>query len=141
MLGIFINLSKAFGTVNNFFSKKNELHGVTGKIYSCCENYLRNRKQCVAINDDENTSFQDFVYGLPQVAILGPLLLILYINDLKKISNALDPKMFADDTNLIISDKIVHILLTKTNLELQKMIQWFKANELSPCLSATVKTA
>ena len=49
--------------------------------------------------------------------------------------------MFADDTNLIISDKIVHALLTKTNLELQKMIQWFKANELSPCLSTTVKTA
>ena len=68
---------------------------------------------------------------MPKGSILGLLLFIVYINDLKNVSYALDPIVFADDVNLVISDKNVNVLLTKTNLELQKMNEWFKEKKLS----------
>ena len=68
---------------------------------------------------------------MPQGSILGPLIFILHINDLKNVSNALDHIISADDTNLFVSDKNVNTLFTKANLELQKMNEWFKANKLS----------
>ena len=63
-------------------------------------------------------------------SILSLLLFILYINDLKKASNTLDPISFADETNLFVSEKTVNTLFTNTSLELQKMNEWFKANKL-----------
>ena len=68
---------------------------------------------------------------MPKGSILGLLLFIVYINDLKNVSYALDPIVFADDVNLVISDKNVNVLLTKTNLELQKINEWFKEKKLS----------
>ena len=68
---------------------------------------------------------------MPKGSILGLLLFIVYINDLKNVSYALDPIVFADDVNLVISDKNVNVLLTKTNLQLQKMNEWFKEKKLS----------
>ena len=58
---------------------------------------------------------------MPQGSILGPFLLILYINDLKTVCSALDPIIFANDTKLFISDKNLNTIFTKANLELQKM--------------------
>lgn len=68
---------------------------------------------------------------MPKGSILGLLLFIVYINDLKNVSYALDPIVFADNVNLVISDKNVNVLLTKTNLELRKMNEWFKEKKLS----------
>ena len=68
---------------------------------------------------------------MPKGSILGLLLFIVYINDLKNVSYALDPIAFADNVNLVISDKNVNVLLTKTNLELQKINEWFKEKKLS----------
>ena len=131
-MGIFADLSKAFDTVSHqILLKKVKLYGVTGNNYSWFENCRINRKQCVVINNGRNTSFQDIICGVLQGYILGPLLFILYINDLKKVSNALDPIVFADNTDLFISDKHNNALFTKANLELQKMSEWFKANKLS----------
>ena len=118
-LGIFVNLSKAFDTENHqILFKKLKLDGVTGNNCSWFENYLSNRKKCVVITDNENTLFQNIICGVPQGTILGPLLFILYINDLKNVSNALDPTVFADDTILFISDKNINTLFIKANLEL-----------------------
>ena len=64
-------------------------------------------------------------------ACLKGLFSVRYINDLKNTSTALDLIVFADDTNLFISDKNVNTLFTKANLELQKMNEWFTANKLS----------
>ena len=57
---------------------------------------------------------------MPQGSILSPLLFILYFNDLKHVSSALDPIAFAGDANLFISDKNIDAVFTKANLELQK---------------------
>ena len=75
----------------------------------------------VAISINENTSFQDIVCGVPQGSIFDPLLFILHINDLRNVSNALDPIIFADHANVFISDKNLNTLFTKANLEMQKI--------------------
>ena len=98
--------------------------------YSWFENYFANRKQCVVINDKEDMSIQDIIYGVPQESALG-LLLFIYLLP-KKISSSLDSIVFTDDTSLFISDKnIINALVTKVNLELQKLNEWFQVNKLS----------
>ena len=69
--------------------------------------------------------------GVPQGSILGPLLFLLYINDLQFASDLLDPIMFADDTNLFYSNKDINTAFLKVNDELQKINEWFISNKLS----------
>ena len=69
--------------------------------------------------------------GVPQGSILGPLLFLLYINDLQFASDLLEPIMFADDTNLFYSNKDINTAFLKVNDELQKINEWFISNKLS----------
>ena len=73
----------------------------------------------------EQTELLDIICGVQQGSILGPLLVILYINDLCFISQFLKPIMFADDTNLFCSNKKIKLLYLKANLELRKISEWF----------------
>ena len=83
-LGLFIDLSKAFDTVNHLILlKKLELYGVTDRNHSWLKNYLLNRKQFIQINEEENTELETITCAAPQDSILGPLLFLLYVNDLK----------------------------------------------------------
>ena len=105
-LGVFIDLSKAFDTVDHsILLKKLELYGVTNRNHSWFKNYLSNRKQFIQINDEEKTELETITCGVPQGSILGPLLFLLYVNDLKNASNLLDTIMYADDTNLFLTHK------------------------------------
>ena len=79
----------------------------------------------------EKTELLDIICGVPQGSILGPLLFILYINDLCFVSQFLKPIMFADDTNLFCSNKEIKPLFLKANLELGKISEWFRVNKLS----------
>ena len=129
-LGVFIDLSKAFDTVDHkILLKKLNLYGINGSNIHWFENYLTNRKQFLTFND-KNTPFANITCGVPQGSILGPLLFLIYVNDLCSASNILDP-MFADDTNLFYSHQNISSLFMTVNNELDKIGEWFKANKLS----------
>ena len=130
--GVFIDLSKAFDTADHcIFLKKLELYGITDRNYGWLKSYLSNWRQFVQINEKEKTSLETINCGVPQGSILGPILFVLYVNDLKNASNLLDPVMFADDTNLFFTHKDIRYLFQIVNQELENISQWFVSNKLS----------
>ena len=132
ILGVFIDLSKAFDTVDHsILLQKLELYGVTDRNLSWFKNYLSNRKQFIQINNEENTELETITCGVPQCSILGPLLFSLYVNDLKNVSNLVDPIMYADDTNFFLTHKDISYLFETANLQLERINQWFISNKLS----------
>ena len=137
-LGIFIDFSKAFDTVDHeIFISKLEYCGIKRRTLKWLTSYLSERKQCISYSDVGKTNMSSIICGIPQGFILGPLLFLIYVNDLHKASSILKPVIFADDTNLFLSNKEIKKLFNDMNVELQKMSIWFKANKLSLNLTNT----
>ena len=125
-------MSKAFDTVDHsILLKKLKLYGITDKNLAWFESYLSNRKQYIQIGENSKTDLKYVTCGVPQGSILGPLLFLVYVNNLPNASHLLDPIMFADDTNLFFNHKDIKHLFTVVSNELVNIKDWLSANKLS----------
>jgi len=129
-IAIFCDLRKAFDTVDHqILLKKLSNLGVRGIELEWFRNYLSNRKQYVYINE-KSSSLLSILIGVPQGSILGPLLFLIYINDLPQC-NSLNNSLFADDTMLLESHEDLPSLVEKINSEFHKIVNYFQFNKLA----------
>ena len=137
VIGIFLDFSKAFDTVDHdILLKKLEIYGVRGIVHDWFRSYLTNRSQYVTYNMTKSNKLT-INCGVPQGSILGPLLFLIYINDLSTVSSALFSILFADDTNMFDTGKDINLLSKKINEELIKIQEWLRCNKLSLNVSKT----
>ena len=100
VIALFMDLSKAFDTIDHdILLYKLNKYGIRGIVLSWIKSYLSNRQQFVSI-DKVESSLLNIKCGVPQGSILGPLLFVIYINDIVNSSTVLAFVLFADDTNL-----------------------------------------
>ena len=135
--GVFIDLKKAFDTVNHtILIQKLEHYGIHDNALSWFMSYLKDRDQFVSVNSVDS-DVNRIICGVPQGSVLGPILFLIYINDLPNISSKLKFFLFADDTN-IFHDSDNYFTLERTmNKELKKLYQWLILNRLSLNISKT----
>ena len=137
IIAIYMDLSKAFDTIDHItLLSKLDNYGIRGPAYSWIKSYLSERKQFVYI-DGHNSNMLNIQCGVPQGSILGPLLFLIYVNDIINSSKILNFIMFADDTTVIASHKNIGELINILNLELINVSSWFKCNKLSLNISKT----
>jgi hypothetical protein len=99
-IGIFLDFSKAFDTVNHqILLEKLNCYGIRGVANQWIKSYLSDRQQYTCYNG-KNSSISNIKCGVPQGSILGPILFLLYINDLGTFTDKLTTIMSADDSNL-----------------------------------------
>ena len=122
--GVFLDFSKAFDTINHeLLLKKLPYYKFSTSACKLIKNYLTNRKQYVCI-DQETSKLSSVQIGVPQGSVLGPLLFLIFINDLINCAPELNYILFADDTNIFSPD---HKIM---QLKLPDIVEWCEANRL-----------
>ena len=129
--GVFIDLQKAFDTVNHdILLKKLNYYGFRGILNEWFSSYLKQRTQTTIIESFSSDSLS-ITCGVPQGSLLGPLLFLLFVNDICSCSSKLKFYLFADDTNLLFSHKNLQVLEITMNEELTQVYHWLTSNKLS----------
>ena len=140
VIGIYFDLQKAFDTVDHkILLHKLYNYGIRGTMYNWLNNYLLNRKQFTVVNNVPS-KIDNITCGVPQGSVLGPLLFLIYINDMYNAVPGEKLKLFADDTNLFIFGPDPILLQQKANECLESMEKWFTANKLSLNIDKTCYT-
>ena len=115
-LGIFIDFSKAFDTVNhNILLDKLDHYGIRGIANNWIRSYLQDRQQFCTYMGKKST-MKYMKCGVPQGSILGQLLFLIYINDLGEIFQNLTPVLYADDSNLIATGNSIKVTETTSGV-------------------------
>lgn len=136
-VGVFIDLSKAFDTIDHsLLLNKLERYGVRGLALAWLQSYLSDRNQYVHVNNI-NSMEAKITHGVPQGSVLGPKLFIMYINEISEVLNKSQCILFADDTSLYCSGKDPELLLNTVETELKILKKWFDVNKLSINLHKT----
>ena len=131
VVGVFLDFSKAFDTVNHdILLQKQHHYGIRGSAMKWFQSYLSDRNQYVTYNGTESSK-RAMKCGVPQGSIRGPLLFLIYINDLSKVCNYMMPLLFADDTNIFASGLDVNKVQQEVEIELNQISEWLKINKLS----------
>ena len=131
VVGVFLDFSRAFDTVNHdILLQKLHHYGIRGSAMKWFQSYLSDRNQYVTYNGTESSK-RAIKCGVPQGSILGPLLFLIYINDLSKVCNYMMPLLFADDTNLFASGLDVNKVQQEVEIELNQISEWLKIDKLS----------
>ena len=123
MRGVFLDISRAFDNVwHKGLLYKLEQNGVKGPLLNMLADFLRSRKQRVVLNG-QHSSWSDILAGVPQGPILGPLLFLIYINDLADGLQC-NHKLFADNTSLFSTEYDINEATNSLNNDLVKITQW-----------------
>ena len=125
-----IDLRKAFDTMcHQTLLIKMEHYGIRGVAYNLVNSYLHDRNQFVALNQTCSKT-NKIQYGVPQGSSLGPLFFLIFINNLKTAVNC-NPRLFADDTFLIVTAPSISLLQKKINNDLSRFREWCCVNKLT----------
>jgi hypothetical protein len=129
-IALFCDLRKAFDTVDHvILLKKLKKLGIKGSAHLWFSDYLKNRQQFVQLNG-KSSSLLSILLGVPQGSILGPILFLIYINDLPNCSLLLS-LLFADDATAFSSGKNINDLVAFVNTEFHKMSIYFRAHKMA----------
>ena len=135
---LLIDFSKAFDMVDHsILLSKLHHYGIRGKAYDWFTSYLSNRQQFVSVSGkDSKTRRLDF--GVPQGSILGPLLFVIYINDMPEISRIAKFILYADDANIILTADSIHEIEKQLCDLINVLLNWVDSNGLLLNLKKTV---
>ena len=130
-VGVFLDLKKAFDTIDhNIALRKLEYIGIRGPALNWFRSYLSHRLQFVKYKNTFSVK-QEVMCGVPQGSILGPILFLIYINDLHKVCKDVTLVMFADDTSIFAKGSNPNDIISMLNNELENIAAWLRANRLS----------
>ena len=137
IISVFLDLSKAFDVIDHKILKiKLEYYGFRGKFLEFLMSFIKDRKYFVHINGI-NSDTKSVNIGVPQGSTLGPLLFLIYINDMIYCSNLFFLTQFADDSTATYSSTSLEHAIAIVEIEMKKILEWLAANKLIINLNKT----